>query len=241
MRDDARLLTGVGMGLGIYWLALCGIPSVPVVRALAAGRAWISRGDVTQVVLLATSLVLMLVLGGGPARYGFQAIQLSKVARPVLVSLVVGLAVIGLTMLWAVGGGVAGEGAVREASPGGPLKMLLSVWILASISEEVFFRGLLMGFLAPLKDWGVRLLTVRVSIPVALCALLFGLGHLPLVGIVGARMTASIIVSAVVLGLVAGHYREQTGSLLPAIAVHMVFNVAGGIVASVIAAARGVG
>jgi membrane protease YdiL (CAAX protease family) len=241
MRSNMRLLTGVGMGLGIYWLALCGIPSTSFVRAFVASRAWISRGDITQVVLLVTSLPLMLVLGGGPARYGFRAVQFSKVARPVLASLAVGLAIIGPTMLWAIGGGVGNEGPAGQPPPGGPLRMILSVWILASVSEEVFFRGLLMGFLAPLRHSGVRLLTTHISVPVALCALLFGLGHLPLLGVIGTRMTISVIVAAVVLGFMAGYYRERAGSLLPAIAVHMTFNVAGGIVASVITGVRGVG
>jgi len=35
------------------------------------------------------------------------------------------------------------------------------------------------------------------------------------------------IISAIVLGIVAGFYRERTGSILPAIVVHMSFNVWG--------------
>jgi len=35
----------------------------------------------------------------------------------------------------------------------------------------------------------------------------------------------SIVVSATLLGFIAGYYREKTGSLLPAIAAHITFNI----------------
>ena len=40
-------------------------------------------------------------------------------------------------------------------------------------------------------------------------------------------MTIAICVSAGLLGLVAGYYRQQTQSLLPAIIVHALFNIGG--------------
>jgi membrane protease YdiL (CAAX protease family) len=239
MRNSVRLLTGVGMGLGVYFLALRGIPAIPLVKTFVSSRAWVSRGDITQMVLLASSGLLMYVLSGGPtADYGFQAVPPRKVVRPVLVSSIVGFAIMVVAVLWAMGGGTGDIGRAEQQMPGGALKMILSVWILGSICEEVFFRGLLMGFLAPLKTWGIRLLHTQVSAPVAVCALLFGLGHVPLVSVVGPRMTVPIVTSATVLGFIAGYYRERTGSLLPAIAAHMTFNVVGAIVASVITAIR---
>ncbi len=239
MRNSVRLLAAVAMGLGTYWLALRTVPSVPPVRAFIAGRAWVSRGDITQVVLLATSVLLMYALGGGPTEaYGFRGVRIHGVVRPMLVSLIAGLAVMGPAMLWATAGGAGNEGPTGQAPSGGPLKMIVSVWLLASVSEEVFFRGLLMGFLAPLSAWRARLLGAQVSIPVAVCALLFALGHLPLLPLFGTRLTVSIVISAVVLGLIAGYYRERTGSLVPAVATHVTFNIVGAIVAGALAAVR---
>jgi membrane protease YdiL (CAAX protease family) len=40
-------------------------------------------------------------------------------------------------------------------------------------------------------------------------------------------MTIPICVSASLLGLVAGYHRQETGSLVPAILVHALFNVGG--------------
>ena len=104
-------------------------------------------------------------------------------------------------------------------------KVLVSVWLLASTSEEMLFRGLVLGSLSPLshRAWTVR--RCRISLPVAIAAVLFGLVHLGLMRVAAAPMVALIVVTATVAGLVAGYYREKTGSLVPAVAAHMTFNV----------------
>ena len=37
----------------------------------------------------------------------------------------------------------------------------------------------------------------------------------------------NIVIFGIVLGIIAGYYREQTNSLIPAIMVHMCFNIGG--------------
>ena len=110
---------------------------------------------------------------------------------------------------------------------GGLPQTVLFVWIIASICEEVFYRGLLQGVLDPLRKYGVRVLGVRFTAPVALCAVAFGLGHLCLRGMVPTPMLIAILISTTALGFIAGYFREKTGSLVPAIAAHMTFNVVG--------------
>jgi membrane protease YdiL (CAAX protease family) len=107
------------------------------------------------------------------------------------------------------------------------IRAILSVWVLASICEEVFCRGLLQGFLDPLRGYGLTVFRWHISVPVIVCALGFGLGHLILLGRMASPMVAFIVVSGSILGLLAGYYRETTGSIIPAIAVHMTFNVVG--------------
>lgn len=110
---------------------------------------------------------------------------------------------------------------------GGPLAGLhLAPWqpylyfvIAAAIQEETIFRGLLQSTLAR------RLAAIPASAAVAgvtamLCvALLFGLIHL-VVGPV-------IAVFAFALALIAGELRRRSGSLLPAIVCHSIFNLGG--------------
>jgi membrane protease YdiL (CAAX protease family) len=101
----------------------------------------------------------------------------------------------------------------------------------------VLTRGLVQGFLEPLKDYGLRVFRLRLSIPVIVGAVFFGLMHLALLS-TGADAAAVVTIAlfAVVLGLIAGYYRESTGSLWPAILVHFLFNVWGSAVDWVAAA-----
>jgi membrane protease YdiL (CAAX protease family) len=48
-----------------------------------------------------------------------------------------------------------GASSSEMMMPGGLLKPILSMWILASISEEIFFRGFLQSFFMPLKKYGL--------------------------------------------------------------------------------------
>jgi membrane protease YdiL (CAAX protease family) len=43
------------------------------------------------------------------------------------------------------------------------------------------------------------------------------------------RMVVLIVISATALGFIAGYFRERTNSLMPAIAVHMTFNIVTGV------------
>lgn len=107
------------------------------------------------------------------------------------------------------------------------LQIVLFVWTYASICEEVLTRGLLQGLLDPLKSMGVPLgRTRKLSMPVIISALFFGAMHTVLIPRMGAAATFVIILTTL-LGLVAGYYREKSGSLIPAIIIHALFNVGG--------------
>jgi membrane protease YdiL (CAAX protease family) len=74
----------------------------------------------------------------------------------------------------------------------------------------------------------VRIRRLHLSLPVIVAALFFAAMHIPLL-IMGIDpwMGVSILVSAFLLGLIAGFYRERSGSLLPAYVAHMLANVFG--------------
>jgi membrane protease YdiL (CAAX protease family) len=58
---------------------------------------------------------------------------------------------------------------------------------------------------------------------VLLSGLFFGAMHL----LVVRQMGPGVVVFTTYLGLVAAYYRQKTGSLLPAILMHMLFNICG--------------
>ena len=110
------------------------------------------------------------------------------------------------------------------------LDQVIRVWIYASVAEEILTRGLIQGFLSPLNDRGISLGGLRLSLPVIFGAAFFGAMHAALLtmGIDGSTV-AQIVVFAFLVGLVAGYYREKTGSLVPAIVAHALANVTGSI------------
>ncbi len=105
-----------------------------------------------------------------------------------------------------------------------PIQSIIFVWIYASVSEEIFTRGLLQGFLFSLMKYGINLSkNLRLSLPVLFSGLYFGLMHIVAID----KMGPPVIVLTTLLGLVAGYYREKTESLIPAIIIHALFNVGG--------------
>lgn len=108
----------------------------------------------------------------------------------------------------------------------GPLFTIPVVWVVASICEEVLARGLLQTMLGAWSGIGWRVGRWRISLPVWLSGLLFGAGHLILWPVMGPA-TLGICVMTGALGVVAGQLRASTGSLWPAILVHVLFNVGG--------------
>lgn len=86
------------------------------------------------------------------------------------------------------------------------------------IQEEIIFRGLIQSMLE--RWWTITFPVFGVSLSgaVAFTGALFGVIH----------VEAGIVVAtgAIVLGLVVGELKRRSGSLLPAIIVHSLFNAA---------------
>ena len=123
---------------------------------------------------------------------------------------------------------VSGGGGLDAALAGvAPLEVLCML-LLATVVEELFVRGWMQGFLAPLQDRGITLLGLWISIPVATGALTFGAMHLSLtMNAIDPLTMACILIFTTVLGALAGLARERTGSLVPAIGTHLAGNVGG--------------
>lgn len=231
MRASSRVIWGIVLFLSVYVLALRIVPSLCAFLGLAEALPWIREtGLVSQGTFLIVSLALIAAFGRGDlGRYGLKTAQVRPVARAVAISALTMLVLMSPMILMALGGSQPSDETSEEPGfgPRGLPETVLFVWLIASACEEVFYRGLLQGFLSPLAAYGVRLRGVYLSVPVVLCAVLFGLGHLCLLGRVPGPMLAAILVSTTTAGFVAGYYRERTGSLLPAVASHMTFNVVG--------------
>lgn len=107
----------------------------------------------------------------------------------------------------------------------GLLELVLAVWIVSSVAEEFLARGLVYGWITPtVGTWA------GLPVPVVATALMFGAMHLTLLLTPTDRLTVVIVlVSTTLLGVLCGLARHRSGSLWPAIWVHVLFNVGGAI------------
>ena len=226
MKDRTRLLITLLLAGGVYYLSLYVIPHIGFIRALTENTV-ISKGNIVQFMYLLFSLLLIYFVGEKKfAEYGFKLTKIKTVLWAVVISIPVELVMIFVMIVAVVvsGGASPDENLFTSMSF---VETVLSVWIVASTCEEIFFRGFLYGYLSPLKKYGLRVFGLFVSVPVSVCAVLFGLAHLCLLGRMPDAMVPVIVLSTTLLGFIAGYFREKSGSLVPAIAAHVTFNIVG--------------
>jgi len=168
--------------------------------------------------LLASVGIIWLWPGRGFADFGFA--RGTYRFRPRILLWVLPTAALSLMSMLA---STSGEGhSVIEGRT--QLQLVVFVWLYASVCEEVLARGLLQSLVAgPDRVLGDRR---TFSMPILMSALFFGAMHLVLIGSMGPAAGVSIVL-ATLLGYVAARYRASTGSLIPAIMVHALFNVGG--------------
>jgi membrane protease YdiL (CAAX protease family) len=185
-------------------------------------REWVVT-CVFQLLMAALATGIMLAAGRGRlARFGFRRPRRFSALR--LAGVVLGTEAVVAAAFVAF----PQEGPGHFAADFSLFQIIVGILLIASTCEEVVSRGLVMGLLTPLGDRGVTVAGLRLSLPVITAALYFSTMHVPLLlmgidPVLGVR----ILIATFLLGLIAGHYRETTGSLLPAVLAHMLANVFG--------------
>jgi membrane protease YdiL (CAAX protease family) len=220
---NAILRIVIAVFLGFLVLALSSMMNtLNVFTQLSESYPWI---PITHTGMLLASLILICLLSKGKvSTYGLKGIRLKALVRPTVVALVFGIIITALGELLPMTGFEFMEDFTL-------LQIILFVWIYASVSEELLTRGLLQGFLRPLDKYGLTVFNFYMSVPVLVAALFFGLMHLGLLTM-GASGSAVLVVvlSGIILGVIAGYYRERTESIVPAIVVHALFNICGTVI-----------
>ncbi len=211
-----RVLIALLIGIVILGAA----SSLAIIMSGGPGAPPALIGFMTHAGFLILSFAIMLVLGRGRlAGFGIQAIQGAFPGKAIAGALGLGIAATLIQLLLP-------ESDFNPVAGFSPLQIILLVWIWASLAEEVLVRGLLQSYLHPLQGRGINLGGVKLSLPVIFSGCFFSAMHLLLLTTgVGITTVLLILVFALVLGLLAGHYRQQTQSLLPAVLIHLCGNV----------------
>lgn len=206
----AIALAAVVALVAMYAVRLVGVPAA----------SFFPPSFVVHSVMLALSVAAMWLLSKGRLeRYGFT--KGTYKFNPCILMWILPTAVLSIVSVFALPSGQSTSGFSELTK----LQLVVFVWVYASISEELLTRGLLQTLLT--ADSRGQLSTPRrLSMPVVVSGLFFGSMHIVLVKSMGPA-AVPVILLAVFLGLIAAHYRERTGSLLPAIIVHALFNIGG--------------
>lgn len=181
-------------------------------QALRDAHPWIGQA-VIKGLLIAISLVLMKLTRRPFADFGFRRAT-AKSKRWIAAGFALG-ALATILMLSSGLKGLAG------ALKGYTLPMLMFwVWIVSSVSEEIFVRG---WFQSTLAHRGVSQRAAVIT-----SGALFGAMHLSLLMTDVERASVAMIVTfTFLLGLVCAYVRATRDSLMPAILAHVGFNVGG--------------
>lgn len=108
------------------------------------------------------------------------------------------------------------------------IQLFFIIVILASLSEELLFRGFLQNMLEPVKSFGIKILKIKLSLPVIISGILFGLIHFGIIS-TGAsfNFAIQIVIFAMIMGMIAGYFQEKYNNFTHAIIVHMTANFTG--------------
>lgn len=198
------------LGLAVSLLLAVYVPAF-VVTALIRPRIELAIAIIIAVTLLVASLLIFLLARAraGFAEFGF-AIPNS---RYVGIALASGLA---LGLVAAFLNHLVPSKPPFDVSGFAPWKIGLYFIVAASIQEEVIFRGLIQSIVEGRWPALFSVCGLSISIAVVFTAALFATVHF--------EVSAVVAVAAAMLGLVAGELRRRSGSLLPAIIVHALFN-----------------
>lgn len=207
-----KVITGVLITATIFFISV----------SLSYYIKFLKVSAVTHITMLLLSIVIILILSKGNIKeYGFQTVKNIKWLPSILLALGLG-ALATLAMLVFK---VSGIQSIKNLSfP----EIILYVWFLASICEEILTRGFLQSYLSSLNSVNVNLIFLKVNLPTFIGALCFSLMHLIIVK-GGASITTVIIILIFTfcVGLLAGYNRAKSGSIIPAIILHMLANVGG--------------
>lgn len=207
-------IVAFGLALGVFVVTTLVGKSVP--ESVTSHIPW-ARQVVGQGLMVAVAFAAMAVSGRPFAEFGFRRPVPAK-GHFILCGLALGAASTGIILALGLKGmrGVMG----RYGLP----NIILWVWLFSSTVEEVFCRGWFQSLVAGADKSDAH----RTRMAIISSAALFGSMHLALLfsGMEIAAV-ALIVLSVTALGYVCATARARTGSLLPAIAAHMMFNVGG--------------
>lgn len=108
------------------------------------------------------------------------------------------------------------------------IQIFFIVVLLASLSEELLFRGFLLNMISSLKIYRLKIYHLEISLSVIISALIFGIIHFGLLSVGMAFASVfKIVIFAFILGIIAGYFQEKHKNFIFPLLIHMTANLMG--------------
>jgi membrane protease YdiL (CAAX protease family) len=192
----------------------------PSLASMIESSPWMLMPIIIIVTLCLAVLLIAIVGKRQFSQYGFKLPEGSNVRKALSIGFVAGIVLSVFARLSNVEVTFMGQPPL--------LYIILLSWIETPIQEEVIFRGLFQSYLAMHIKSSITIWKWKATTPALIGAIAFSLVHLTLLTVestLGGVLL--IILGAFVLGIIAGHLRAETSSLISPIIVHAIFNLIG--------------
>lgn len=192
----------------------------PSFASVVESNPWMLLPIIIGVTLCIAMLLIAIVGRRQFAQYGFKLAKGSDVWKALAVGFFVA------TMLY-----ISGKlGNIELTFMGHPpfTYIILLSWIGAPIQEEIIFRGSFQSYLAIYVKSSITIWKWKLRLAALIGAMTFSLIHFALLSVeAGLGDVLLCVVGAFILGIIAGHFRAETGSLVEPIVVQAFFNITG--------------
>ena len=220
MKNNRRIIFGIITTIIVFIIATFGS------RKLHLNIDFIPNSFATHSLMLLLSIIAIYSFKK-EVNYKISLPKFKKILKPILLGFLTTIILnISMTIIIKIlGNKIEAHPLLLSMST---LQVFIFIFIYASIAEEILFRGFLMNILKPLKTKGIKIFKRKISIPVIISAVLFGLGHLILATTgVSISFLIKTVIFTTTIGLIAGYYQEKYDNNAFAIIVHMSGNFVG--------------
>ncbi len=189
---------------------------------IVQANPWMSSAIVSPVVLCLSLLVILLLSSVMLPLWGFQIPSLENLVLLSAIGLFAAIVVVIVSEHLSP----TPEKMNPPSDMGGQIKFFIVIVLLASIAEEVLFRGFLQNILDNSLILALDLGWFSITGGAIVSAIVFGMIHAAPAKQMGSSIPV-LVLSAIILGLIAGISLTVSGSLLLPIIIHMEFNLVG--------------
>lgn len=220
------LVIGLVLTMAIYAVSFAVTVAVVKQRKVKASinlaNPWMTSAVVSPIVLCLSLFAIFLLSMGMLPLWGFQIPTLEVMVLLSTIGIIAAIVVV----LVSEHISPTPEKMNPPSDRRGRIEFFIIIVILASIAEEMLFRGFLQNILDNALLLAFDLGWFSITSGAIVSAIVFGMIHIAPAKQMGSSVPV-LVISAVILGLLAGIFMTISGSLIIPIIVHIEFNLVG--------------